>query len=295
MKTLIVIGGPTASGKTGLAIEVARYFHTEILSADSRQCFRELNIGVAKPHHSQLEEVKHHFINSHSIHDQMSAGIYEKYGLEKLNEIFLKNDIAVCVGGTGLYIKSLCEGIDEMPEVDKQIEAEVHALYKEKGITYLQNEIKLHDVQFFQNSEIQNPHRLIRALVFKKSNGISILEYQKKAVQKREFNIQFFALDVSREKLYQQINNRVDIMMEEGLLEEAKVLYSFKDLKPLQTIGYRELFDYFENKYSYNEAVDKLKQHTRNYAKRQMNWFRHQGHFQWIEPIFQNIINHSSL
>ena len=290
MKTLIVIGGPTASGKTNLAIDVANFFQTEILSVDSRQCFKEMNIGVAKPSEEQLNSIKHHFINSHSIFEKMSAGIYEQYATKKLNDIFSKKEIAVCVGGTGLYIKALCEGIDEMPDVNPEIEQEVNLNYEKYGLAYLQDEIKKQDNLFYQTGEIQNPHRLIRALVFKLSIGVSILEYRKNKIKKRDFDIDYFAIDIDRTKLYQHINLRVDFMIQEGLVAEAQSLYPYKHLKPLQTIGYQELFDFFENKISLQQSIDKIKQHTRNYAKRQSAWFRHQADFHFIEPNYQNII-----
>ncbi len=291
MKTLIVIGGATASGKTDIAIEIAKHFHTEILSADSRQCYREMNIGVAKPDTHQLNEVKHFFVNSHSIHEEVSAGEYERYGQNILEGIFQKSDFAVCVGGTGLYIKALCEGIDDMPPVNKKIDIEVNINYQLHGIRWLQEEMVKHDPFFFEQGENQNPNRMIRALVFKLSTGESILKYRKKTIKKRDFAIKYFALGMPREKLYERINMRVDNMMADGLEEEVKSLIAYKHLKPLQTVGYTELFDYFEHKISsLPEAVEKIKQHTRNYAKRQITWFKHQNDYIWVQPNYENII-----
>lgn len=290
MKTLIVIGGATASGKTAVSIQLAKHFHTEILSADSRQCYRELNIGVAKPTQQQLQEVPHHFINSHSIKEDVSAGVYERYGLEILQGIFEKNDYAICVGGTGLYIKALCEGIDEMPAINKVIEQEILAHYETLGLEWLQNEVKQSDKAFFESSENMNPNRLLRALIFIRSTGQSIRSFRKNTGKPRNFAIQYFAIDLPREDLYEKINTRVDEMMTAGLLEEVVSLVGQKHLRALQTVGYAELFAHLQGTYTLAEAVSKIKQHTRNYAKRQITWFRHQNDFQLIAPDYENII-----
>lgn len=290
MKTLIVIGGATASGKTAVSIQLARHFHTEILSADSRQCYRELNIGVAKPTQQQLQEVPHHFINSHSIEEDVSAGVYERYGLEILKGIFEKNDYAICVGGTGLYIKALCEGIDEMPAVNRVIEQEILTHYETLGLEWLQNEVKQSDKAFFESSENMNPNRLLRALIFIRSTGQSIRSFRKHTGKPRNFAIQYFAIDLPREDLYEKINTRVDEMMTAGLLEEVVSLVGQKHLRALQTVGYAELFAHLQGTYTLAEAVSKIKQHTRNYAKRQITWFRHQSDFQLIAPDYENII-----
>ncbi|MBK8145022.1 MAG: tRNA (adenosine(37)-N6)-dimethylallyltransferase MiaA [Bacteroidetes bacterium] len=290
MKTLIVIGGATASGKTAVSIQLAKHFHTEILSADSRQCYRELNIGVAKPTQQQLQEVPHHFINSHSIEEDVSAGVYERYGLEILRGIFEKNDYAICVGGTGLYIKALCEGIDEMPAVNRVIEQEILTHYETLGLEWLQNEVKQSDKAFFESSENMNPNRLLRALIFIRSTGQSIRSFRKHTGKRRNFAIQYFAIDLPREDLYEKINTRVDEMMTAGLLEEVVSLVGQKHLRALQTVGYAELFAHLQGTYTLAEAVSKIKQHTRNYAKRQITWFRHQSDFQLIAPDYENII-----
>lgn len=291
MKTLIVIGGATASGKTDLAIEVAQYFNTKILSADSRQCYREMNIGVAKPSEAQLQKIPHFFINSHSIHEEVSAGSYERYGLNILNQIFEDHDYAVCVGGSGLYLKALCEGIDEMPEVNEEIAKSVEEQYSKQGISWLQSEIRKHDFAFFQEGEIQNPNRLIRALVFKLSSGESILHFRKKQAKPRNFLIKYFAIQMDRDLLYARINARVDQMMADGLEMEARSLWEYKNLKPLQTVGYSELFDFFEAKCSLEQAKDKIKQHSRNYAKRQITWFKNQQQYHAVTANYENIID----
>lgn len=291
MKTLIVLGGPTASGKTDIAIEVAKHFYTEILSADSRQCFKELSIGVAIPSDEQLREIKHHFIHSHSIHNEMSAGIFEQYGLSVLDSIFQKNDFAVCVGGTGLYLRALTKGIDKMPEINQNIEKEILYQYNKNGIEWLQQEIKIQDSLFYKKGEIQNPHRALRALIFKLSIGQSILNFQTQKDATRPFQIKYFALQLEREILYSRINKRVELMMASGLLAEVEPLLPFQHLKALQTVGYQEFFSFFNQNCTLEESIDKVKQHTRNYAKRQITWFKNQENYQWVAPNYQNIIN----
>ncbi len=279
MKKLIVIAGPTASGKTDLAIQLAQHFKTEILSADSRQCYQELGVAVAKPSQEQLQSVKHHFINSHSIHDEVSAGEYERFGLAVLDEIFTKNDTAILVGGTGLYIKAICEGIDEMPAIDETIKKEVEVNYQKNGLSWLQNEVKNSDPDFYAIGETDNPMRLMRALTFKLSTQKSILAYRNSTIKKRPFEIEKYAIDIEKAPLYKNINDRVDLMIAQGLVAEAEFLFSKKHLKSLQTVGYTELFSYFEGHGDLAFAIDKIKQHTRNYAKRQITWFKNQGQY----------------
>lgn len=289
-KKLIVISGATASGKTDLAIEIAKYFNTEILSADSRQCYKEMNIGVAKPSESQLKEITHYFINSHSVYDEVNASVYENYGLQILEKIFQKNEIAVCVGGTGLYIKALCEGIDPMPPIDKDIEQNISHLYKVNGLAWLQQEIQKIDTLFAESAEMQNPHRLLRALIFKLSTNQSILDFRKKEVKNRYFDIKYFAIDIEKNILYDRINKRVDSMIQEGLIEEVKKLLQHKHLKALNTVGYSELLSFLNNECDIDFAIEKIKQHTRNYAKRQITWCKNQQQYKWIKPKYENII-----
>jgi len=290
LKTLIVIGGATASGKTAVAIETALYFNTCILSADSRQCYRELNIGVAKPDIGQLKAVQHFFINSHSVHEEVSAGVYGRYGLEKLALIFEQSDFAVCAGGTGLYIKALCEGLDVMPSIDKSIDQYINEQYLLHGLGWLQQQVQQHDPLFAPSAEFHNPNRLLRALVFKLSTGESILQFRTNQKQTRNFDIRYFALDAERTKLYQRIDQRVDEMVAQGLVAEAAQLHPLRHLKPLQTVGYTELFDYFEGKLDLSLAIGKIKQHSRNYAKRQITWFKHQSDYIFVPPTCENII-----
>jgi len=273
-KTCIIISGPTAVGKTSYGIELALKYNTQIISADSRQCFKELNIGVAKPSKKQLGKVKHYFIDSHSIHEEINVKIFEEYALKAVEEIFKNNDVAVMVGGTGLYIKAFAEGLDEIPEVNETIRKKINEEYSAHGIDWLRGEIKLNDPDFFSKGEMQNPQRMLRALEVKLSTGKSILNFHSQKKIKRDFEIRNILLELPREQLYKNINHRVDEMMQAGLLKEAENLFSFKNLNALQTVGYKELFDFFEEKYSLEKAVEEIKKNTRHYAKRQMTWFK---------------------
>ncbi|HEY9342881.1 MAG TPA: tRNA (adenosine(37)-N6)-dimethylallyltransferase MiaA [Hanamia sp.] len=272
-KTCLIVSGPTAVGKTAYGIELALKYNTQIISADSRQCFKELNIGVAKPSIEQLEKVKHYFINTHSIHDEVNVKIFEEYALKSVKEIFKNNDVAVMVGGTGLYIKAFCEGLDEIPSVDENIRRKINEQYEENGFEWLRNEIKLQDNDFFTKGEMQNPQRMLRALEVKLSTGKSILDFHSGKKTERDFEIKNILLELPREQLYQNVNQRVDKMMEDGLLAEAQALYSYKHLNALQTVGYKELFDYLDNKISLETAIEEIKKNTRHFAKRQITWF----------------------
>jgi tRNA dimethylallyltransferase len=273
-KTCIIVSGPTAVGKTSYGIELALKYNTQIISADSRQCFKELNIGVAKPSREQLEKVKHYFINSHSIHEEVNSKIFEDYALKRVNEIFENNDIAIMVGGTGLYIKAFSEGLDEIPAIDENIRKEINELYNSHGLPWLKHEIEMKDNLFFLHGEMQNPQRMLRALEVKLSTGKSILDFQTRKKVQRGFAIKNIVLELSREQLYTNINNRVDQMMEAGLLQEAEKLFQYRHLNALQTVGYKELFDYMEGKTSLPEAIEEIKKNTRHYAKRQVTWFK---------------------
>lgn len=278
-------------GKTAIAIQLAKQLGTSIISADSRQCYREMTIGTAKPSAEELAQVHHYFINSHSVTEHLSTADFEKLALQYLEEIFQKTNTAVVCGGTGLYIKSLCEGIDAMPAVDEDIDADVNTQYKELGILWLQESVQKEDPDFFAVGETQNPMRLIRALSFKRSTGESITQYRTGIKVERPFNIVKLALDLPREVLYDRINRRVDIMMQDGLLDEVRGLYEFRHLKNLQTVGYSELFDFIDGKCTFEEATDKIKQHSRNYAKRQLTWFRKDKEFKWLDAGDAGIVN----
>ena len=289
-KTVIIIAGPTAVGKTAVAIEVAKHFKTEIISADSRQCFKEMSIGVARPSIEELQQVPHHFIASHTIQDEVTAATFEQYALQKVKELFHQHDTVVMTGGTGLYIKAFCEGLDEIPGIPSQVRDTIIAKYKEDGLTWLQREIKIKDPAYYQSGEIQNPQRMMRALEVIEATGNSILHFQKKKKVTRDFVIKKLGLELPKEELRQHINTRVDQMMQAGLLDEVNNLLPFKQLNALQTVGYAELFDYLDNKISLNKAVDEIKIHTRQYAKRQMTWFKKDKELEWFSPFDISVI-----
>jgi tRNA dimethylallyltransferase len=259
-KTCVIIAGPTAVGKTAVAIEVARHFNTAIISADSRQCFKEMTIGVAKPSREELQQVPHYFINSHSIHDDVNAAVYEQYALQAADEIFRQHDITVVTGGTGLYIKAFCEGLDDMPPVSLAVRQAITDAYEQNGLGWLQQQVKEQDPLYYETGEIQNPQRLIRALEVKQATGESIRSFQqgKKAV--RPFRIIKLGLELPRPELNARINARVDNMMQQGLLQEVKALVPFKHLNALQTVGYTELFDYLDGKTTLQQAVEHIRQ-----------------------------------
>ena len=273
---LIVVCGPTASDKTDYAIELAQYFNTEIISADSRQVYNEINIGTAKPSAEKLALIPHHFINHCSIHDTYNAGIFEKEALQLLENLFKKHKVVIAAGGTGLYIKALCEGLDDLPKADEKLRLQLQKELNEYGVDYLFNKLQKLDNEGSKTIDSKNPHRIMRALELVIETGQSVLEIKTNPKIERPFKIIKIMMDVDRETLYQRINSRVDEMIQEGLVEEVKKVYPFKNLKALQTVGYNELFDFFEGKCSLSEAIEKIKQHTRNYAKRQLTWFRNE-------------------
>jgi len=281
-KTVIIIVGPTAAGKTSAAISLAKHFQTEIISADSRQCFKELKIGVARPSEEELKEVRHHFIASHSIRENINAAYFEQYALQKANQLFQKHDIVIMVGGTGLYIKAFCEGLDEIPARDESVRKNIIANYEEKGMKWLQDQVKEADPQFFAVGEIQNPQRMMRALEVIGSTGQSILDFRRNNKTQRSFNILKIGLELPKEELHQNINSRVDKMIGHGLIEEVKELIPFRNLNALQTVGYLEIFEFFDGKMSLEKAIDEIKKNTRQYARRQMTWFKKDKEIQWV-------------
>jgi tRNA dimethylallyltransferase len=289
-KTVIVITGPTASGKTSLSLQLAEHFNTAVISADSRQCYKELNIGVAKPPADDLERIQHYFINSHSIHQQVNAGVYESYALAAANTIFSKNDTAVLVGGTGLYIKAFCEGVDEIPEVDEQIRITLRNEYKERGLVWLQEMVQQNDALFFEKGEMQNPQRMLRALEVKFSSGQSILNLHSSPRKQRPFTIIKIGIAPPRQELYNNINKRVDSMIKDGLEEEVRLLEPYRAINALQTVGYRELLDCFDGLISREQAIENIKKNTRHYAKRQLTWFKKDEQIRWINNDSKNTI-----
>ncbi len=289
-KTVIIISGPTASGKTELAIEVARHFKTAIISADSRQCFRELNIGVAKPSKAQLELVRHFFINSHSIHEQVNASVFETLSMQWCDEIFSTNDTIIMCGGTGLYIKAFCDGLDEIPVIDEGIRKNIIKNFHEQGFIWLSEAIRNADPLFFSSGEMANPHRMMRALEVIQSTGRSILSFRNQQKKLKPFRILEFGIRVPRNELYQRIDARVEIMMQAGLLEEVNSLLPYQHLNALQTVGYSELFDYIKGKSTLEDSISRMKQNTRHYAKRQMTWLNKRQGLVWLENDFLNKI-----
>jgi tRNA dimethylallyltransferase len=281
---LIVIIGPSASGKTALAIEMAKWLGTEIISADSRQVFREMNIGTAKPSIEQLKAVRHHLIGNVSITEKYNAGRFEKDALACLSAIFKYNQYALLVGGSGLYINALCHGLDELPDSDPEIRDSLVRRFRLHGIEFLQDALKKADPEYYTNVDLANPNRLIRALEVFEITGMPYSAFRKGVQVKRDFDILKLGLAVPRDKLISRINERTDKMMQDGLLEEVKSLLPFRSSNALNTVGYKELFDYLDGKYSLEEAVEKIKINTRRYAKRQMTWFRRDQEIVWFDP-----------
>ena len=283
---LITIIGPTAIGKTNLAIKLADYFKTEIVSADSRQFYKEMNIGTAKPSNSELNSIKHHLINNKSINDNYNISDYEKDALKSIKSIFNKNDAAILVGGSGLYINTVLYGLNEIPEISDEIRNSLYLDLELKGIKKLQEELKLLDPASYSDIDINNPRRLIRALEVSISTGKSYSSFLKKKKKKRDFNIIVLGINQERSELYNKINTRVDNMIESGLINEVKELHNLKGLNALNTIGYREVFNYIEDKYSLDECINEIKKNTRRYAKRQLTWFKSIDNVEWITPDY---------
>jgi tRNA dimethylallyltransferase len=284
-KTVVIVCGPTAVGKTSVAISLARYFQSEIISADSRQCFKELHIGVARPFGEELKEVPHHFIAAYSVHENINAAFFEQYALQKTRELFEKHDVVIMVGGTGLYIKAFCEGLDKMPLVDEAVRQKISSDYAEKGIEWLHDKVREKDPRFFAVGEIQNPQRMMRALEVVESTGKSILDFRKNKKGQRDFNIIRIGLELPKEDLHRNINSRVDKMIGQGLIDEVRSLTAFKDLNALQTVGYSEMFDHISGEKSLKDAIEEMKKNTRQYAKRQMTWFRKDKEIKWFSPV----------
>jgi tRNA dimethylallyltransferase len=283
-KTLIVVAGPTASGKTAAAIRLAQYYKTAIISADSRQFYREMAIGTAKPTWIELAAAKHYFIDSHSVTELFSVGDFEKQALALLDELFKTHDKVILVGGSGLYIKALCEGFDEIPQADAAIREKLNNELAKKGIIPLQEELKQADPAYYAQADINNPQRIIRALEVFRQTGMPFSSYRKATVNTRPFNILKIALNLPREVLYDRINQRVDIMVKDGLVNEVKSLAAYRNVNALNTVGYSEVFDYFDGKTDLPKATDLIKQNTRRFAKRQLTWFRKDQEIIWLAP-----------
>jgi tRNA dimethylallyltransferase len=284
-KKLIVVGGPTASGKTKLAIQLAQHFKCAVLSADSRQFYRQMSIGTAKPTLVERAMAPHYFIDSLDITQDYSVGDFERDALTLLASLYQTNNYAILVGGSGLYHKALCEGLDEMPDVAEDFRQQVEALFAAKGIEGLQKELKQLDFEYFNQVDIHNRQRVMRALSVCYATGKPFTEFRKNIKKTRNFKPFYFCTDLPRPDLYEKINHRVEVMLQDGLIDEVKSLCEYKSKNALQTVGYKELFDYWDGRYpDISIAIDKIKQHSRNYAKRQITWFKHQGDYHFIPP-----------
>ncbi len=283
-KYLIVIGGATATGKTALAIRLAQHFGTEILSADSRQFYREMSIGTAKPSAAELQAAPHHFIDSLSVTEDFSVGDFERGALEMLDRIFQHHDVAILVGGSGLFLQAVCEGLDHFPEVPAETKKKVSEMMDSGGLELLQTELQRLDPVYFASVDRQNPARLRRALEVCYASGLPYSSFLGKGKNERPFIPIYLLLDLPRAELYARIEERVDWMIATGLENEARALLPFRHLTALRTVGYEEFFEYFDGMISLPEAIDKIKQHSRNYAKRQATWFRKHGEWKAFRP-----------
>jgi len=289
-KKLIVIAGPTAVGKTATAIRLAQQLKTEIISADSRQFYNEMSIGTAKPDAEELSQAKHHFINSHSITDNFTVGDFEKEALLLLDELFKTHDQLIMVGGSGLFIQAVTQGFDNLPAANPEIREKLNQEFAEKGIEHLQQKLKDADPDYYNKVDLNNPQRLIRALEVFQATGKSFSSYRKATVNTRPFESIKIVLDLPREELYDRINRRVDIMIEQGLVEEVHSLLPYRQLNALNTVGYSELFDYFDGKTDLPAAIDLIKQNTRRFAKRQLTWFRKDKEMKWLNAASENLL-----
>ena len=290
---LIVLLGPTGVGKTDISIEIARHFNSEIISADSRQFFREMLIGTAVPSEQQLLEIKHHFVRFISIKDYYSCNLFERDVLELLPKLFTKNKIILMSGGSGMYIDGVCNGIDDIPDVDPAIREKFTRKYKEEGIAGLRIELKLLDPEYYSKVDLKNYKRIIRALEICESTGRPYSSFLKKQKRERDFVIIKIGLERTREDLYQRINLRVDQMVKLGLEDEARYLYEFRHLNALNSVGYKEFFDFFDGKISKEKAIELIKRNSRRYAKRQMTWWGKDREIKWFKPdMVQPIIEY---
>lgn len=283
-KNLIVIAGPTAVGKTALSIELAKFYNCPVISADSRQFYKEMSIGTAKPTKEEMQDVPHYFIDNISIHDTYNVGQFEREAIDCIETLFKDHEQLILVGGSGLYINAILNGVDEFEEIPAHIREQLIKDYEEKGLIYLQEELKLKDEVYYNQVDLNNPQRIMRALEVCIHNNKPYSSFRTKEKKQRSFDTINILINTDREALYHRINKRVDIMMQNGLLEEVKSLYPYKHLNALNTVGYKELFDFIDNKCTLEEAVNLIKQNSRRYAKRQLTWFNHQGDFETFEP-----------
>ena len=283
-KLAIAVCGPTASGKTGLAMAIAEWLQTEIISFDSRQFYREMKIGTAPPTSVELKRVPHHFIHHISLKEPWDAGRFEEESLKVLARLFQTHNNAVLVGGSGLYLKALCEGFDPLPAVDPSIREGLQKEWQQEGLERLQQELLKKDPEYYREVDLQNPQRVMRALELIRGSGMKYSQLRKKTPKRRDFKILKIAIDWPRDQLYRRIEKRVDQMLENGLVAEARALFPLREYNALQTVGYRELFQHFEGNINLEEAVAEIKKNTRRYAKRQLTWFRNDPEVHWFPP-----------
>ncbi len=282
-KFLIVIAGPTAVGKTKIAIELAKYFNTVILSADSRQIYKELKIGTARPTEDELKQAKHFFIANKSIFEYYNASKYEQEAIELLKNLYEKYDKIILAGGSGLYINALLYGIDDLPEINLSLRKQLISEYENFGLQHIRDRLKKLDPEYYNKVDLNNPKRILKALEVSIQTGKPYSSFLTGTPKKRFFKTIKIALNLPREQLYSKINKRVDLMIEQGLIKEAYELYPHRELTPLKTVGYRELFDFFEGKISKNKAIEKIKSNTRAYARKQISWFK-RDNYNWFSP-----------
>lgn len=290
-KRILVIVGPTAIGKTRISIELAKALNTEIISCDSRQFYKELLIGATPPNPKELSEVKHHFIQHLSVENNFNAGQFEIDAIAKIEELHKTKDTVIIVGGSGLYIDAICKGFDKMPKISTELRIQLNQEFKQKGIAWLQEEIKKIDPIFFESCDTQNPQRLLRALEVYKVTGETLSSFKSETAKVRPFEIIRIGLTIDRALLYERIDARVDKMLEEGLLEEVESLLPLQNKNALQTVGYKEIFSFYNNECTLAQAVANIKQNTRRFAKRQLTWFRKDKDIKWFEPYQLDEIN----
>jgi len=283
-KTLIVITGPTAVGKTAISLDIAMHFNIPVINADSRQIYRELNIGTAKPTEEELRQVKHYFVSSIGISDYYSASMYEQQVLKLLAELFQKNDYALLSGGSMMYIDAVCNGIDDIPTVDEKTREIMKSRLSEEGLPALCEELQRLDPEYYEEVDRQNPRRVVHALEICRMTGKTYTSFRKREKRQRPFRIIKIGLNRPREELYQRINKRVDKMMDEGLLNEAKSFYEQKSLNALNTVGYKELFNFIEGHWPLQETIERIKGNTRRYARKQLTWYKKDVDIRWFHP-----------
>jgi len=284
-QTLVVIAGPTGVGKTDFSIELAKHFDTEIISCDSRQMYRELKIGTAVPDATQLAQVKHHFIGNLSIHDYYNAGEFELQALELLEHLFKSHQVVIMTGGSGLYLDAVIKGIDDLPSVDPDIRKELISQLNQQGLESLKEELKIVDPTYYEMVDLNNPKRILKALEIYRMTGKPYSSLRTDSIKERPFQIIQIGLMLERAQLYQRIDQRVDQMISDGLVEEARLFHPFKLLNSLNTVGYKELFDYFDGKYDLEEAIRLIKRNSRRYAKRQITYWNRNSDIQWFHPL----------